>query len=64
VDKQTGNKKRKSGALNQKIINQRDTIVMHDYSANNIVCNEAHKTLQLYLNTLSSSLKILQFQVC
>lgn len=64
VDKQTGNKKRKSGALNQKIINQRDTIVMHDYLANKSVCNEAHKTLQLFLNTLSSNLKILQFKVC
>jgi len=64
VDKQTGNKKRKSGALNQKIINQRDTIVMHDYLANKTVCNEAHKTLQLFLNTLSSNLKVLQFKVC
>ncbi|XP_001943884.1 proline-, glutamic acid- and leucine-rich protein 1 [Acyrthosiphon pisum] len=63
VDKQTGNKKRKSGALNQKIINQRDTIVMHDYLANKTVCNEAHKTLQLFLNTLSSNLKVLQFKI-
>lgn len=63
VDKETGNKKRKSGALNQKIMNQRDTIVMHDYHANKTVCNEAHKTLQLFLNTLSSNLKVLQFKI-
>ncbi|KAF0768251.1 proline-, glutamic acid- and leucine-rich protein 1-like isoform X1 [Aphis craccivora] len=63
VDKQTGNKKRKSGALNQKIMDQRDTIVMHDYHANHTVCNEAHKTLQLFLNTLSSNLKVLQFKI-
>jgi len=45
-------------------MNQRDTIVMHDYHANKTVCTEAHKTLQLFLNTLSSNLKVLQFKVC
>lgn len=37
---------------------------MHDYHANKTVCNEAHVTLQLLLNTLSSDLKPLQYKVC
>jgi len=64
VDKQTGGKKRKSGTLNEKIINQRDTIIMHDYHANETICNEAHKTLAILLDTTCSNLKHLQFQVC
>ncbi|VVC36437.1 Hypothetical protein CINCED_3A005678 [Cinara cedri] len=62
VDKKIGNRKRKSGALNEKIISQRDTIVMHDYHANKIICNEAHKTFQLFLHTMSPNLKPLQFK--
>lgn len=45
-------------------MSQRDTIVMHDYHANKSVCNEAHTTLQIFLNTMSSNLKPLQFKVC
>lgn len=37
---------------------------MHDYHANKTICNEAHKTLQLFLHTMSSNLKPLQFKVC
>lgn len=37
---------------------------MHDYHANKTICNEAHITLQLFLNTMSSNLKPLQFKVC
>lgn len=37
---------------------------MHDYHANKSICNEAHVTLQLFLNTMSSDLKPLQFKVC
>lgn len=44
-------------------MNQRDIIVMHDYHANNSICNEAHLTLQLLLNTMSSNLKPIQFKV-
>ncbi|XP_050432433.1 proline-, glutamic acid- and leucine-rich protein 1-like [Adelges cooleyi] len=63
IEEQVGNRKRKSGALNAKIINQRDTIVMHDYHANAAICNQAHEILQLILNTMSSDLKQLQFKV-
>lgn len=37
---------------------------MHDYRANKTICNEAHVTLQLFLSTLSSDLKPLQYKVC
>ncbi|XP_050520495.1 proline-, glutamic acid- and leucine-rich protein 1-like [Daktulosphaira vitifoliae] len=63
VNKQIGNKKRKSGALNAKIIDQRDTIVMHNYHANSTICNQAHEIIRLLLNTFTSNLKQLQFKV-
>lgn len=37
---------------------------MHDYHANETICNEAHKTLELLLDTMSSNLKPVQFLVC
>lgn len=36
---------------------------MHDYHANETICNEAHKTLELLLDSMSSNLKQLQFKV-
>lgn len=37
---------------------------MHDYHANETICNEAHKTLMVLLDTMSSNLKPIQFLVC
>lgn len=37
---------------------------MHDYHANETICNEAHKTLVLLLDTMASNLKPIQFFVC
>lgn len=36
---------------------------MHDYHANKNICNAAHVTFQLFLNTMSSDLKPIQFKV-